>query len=100
MNMAMAPIHYLAMIFSFKVLLWIPMRVRLSPLLNCLWSPNHSFTRLKDLLEPVICDHPRFGIEVADCDMRDRSYLLLIFPNTTAAKSRVWRRFYVGAYSV
>ena len=58
------------------------------------------FTALQTETVVVSCDHPTFGFEIGECDLRLRAYVSSIVPGTTATKIRNARRRYTGAYLV
>ena len=58
------------------------------------------FAALNTEQVPVSCEHPTFGLELAECDLRLRVFLQDVVAQTTAANIRTIRRRYIGAYLV
>jgi hypothetical protein len=57
-------------------------------------------TALKMIILNMRCALPTFGIERHECVTRHRAYLTGMAPSSTGSTLRVWKRNYVGAYTV
>ena len=58
------------------------------------------FAALHTEAVPITCEHPTFGLEIAECDLRLRVYVAHFVTGTSTSKIRNGRRRYTGAYLV